>query len=54
MGGERLVLRLQAVARAEWERQLLPFVLDKPSVGQVLDDLAGLLAALSLHEAQIP
>ena len=42
---------LQAVARAEWERQLLPFVLDKPPVDQVLDDLAGLLAALSLHEA---
>ncbi len=41
---------LQAVARAEWERQLLPFVPDNPSVDQVLDDLVGLLAALSLDK----
>lgn len=45
-----LAPELQAVARAEWERQLLPFVLDKPPVGQVLDDLVGLLAALSLDK----
>jgi len=39
---------LQAVARAEWDRQLLPFVPDEPSVGQVLDELVDLLAALRL------
>jgi len=44
-----LALELQAVARAEWERQLLPFVPDAPSAEQALDELAGLLAALSLE-----
>lgn len=39
---------LQAVARTEWGRQLLPFVPDSPPVDQVLDELAGLLAALPL------
>jgi hypothetical protein len=39
---------LQAVARAEWDRQLLPFVPDEPSVDQVLDELVDLLAALRL------
>jgi len=43
-----LALELQTVARAEWERQLLPFVPDAPSADQVLDELDGLLAALSL------
>ena len=39
---------LQSVARAEWERQLLPFVPDGPSADQVLDELVDLLAALPL------
>ena len=39
---------LQSVARAEWERQLLPFVPDGLSADQVLDELVDLLAALSL------
>jgi hypothetical protein len=39
---------LQSVARAEWERQLLPFVPDGPSADQVLEELVGLLAALPL------
>ena len=42
------LLELQSVARAEWERQLLPFVPDALSAEQVLDELAGLLAALPL------
>lgn len=41
-----LAPELQAVARAEWERQLLPFVPDEPSAAKVLDELASLLAAL--------
>ena len=43
-----LASELQTVARAEWERQLLPFVPDALSAEQVLDELAGLLAALPL------
>ena len=43
-----LAPELQAVARAEWERQLLPFVPDEPSVDKVLDELATLLAASSV------
>jgi predicted nucleotidyltransferase component of viral defense system len=39
---------LQSVARAEWEKQLLPFVPDGPLADQVLDELVGLLAALPL------
>jgi len=39
---------LRAVARAEWERQLLPFVPDAPSADHVLDELTGMLAALHL------
>lgn len=39
---------LQAVARAEWTRQLLPFVPDAPGVDQVLDELTHMLAALHL------
>lgn len=42
---------LLAVARAEWERQLLPFVADEPSVDQVLGELVTLLAALPLGAA---
>jgi hypothetical protein len=45
-----LAPELQAVARSEWERQLLPFVPDKPSADQVLDQLARLLAALPWGE----
>jgi hypothetical protein len=41
-----LAPELQAVARVEWERQLLPFVPDAPSVEHVLAELVGLLAAL--------
>jgi len=47
-----LAPELQAVARAEWERQLLPFAPDKPSADQVLDELAGLLAALPLDAGE--
>jgi hypothetical protein len=43
-----LAPELQAVARTEWERQLLPFVQKGPSADQVLDELVGLLATLSL------
>jgi len=39
---------LRVVARAQWERQLLPFVPDAPSADQVLDELSGMLAALRL------
>lgn len=39
---------LQAVARAEWERQLMPFVPDAPSANSVLDELSGMLTALRL------
>lgn len=41
-----LAPELRAVARGGWERQLLPFVPDKPSAHQVLDELTALLAAL--------
>jgi predicted nucleotidyltransferase component of viral defense system len=44
-----LASELQAVARAEWGRQLLPFVPDGPPVAQVLTDLAELLANLPLE-----
>ena len=47
-----LALELQTVARAEWERQLAPFVPDAPSADQVLDELDGLLAALSLDAGE--
>ena len=40
---------LQAVAQAEWERQLLPFAPDAPSATQVLTDLTGYLSALPLE-----
>jgi predicted nucleotidyltransferase component of viral defense system len=43
-----LAPELQAVARAEWERQLLPFAPDAPPAEQVLGELGGLLAALRL------
>lgn len=39
---------LQSVARAEWARQLLPFVPDAPAVDQVLDELTHMLATLRL------
>jgi predicted nucleotidyltransferase component of viral defense system len=41
-----LAPELQAMARVEWERQLLPFVPGAPSVEHVLAELVGLLAAL--------
>ena len=47
-----LAPELQAVARVEWERQLLPFVPDAPSAEHVLDELVGLLAALSLDAGE--
>jgi len=43
-----LAPELMTVARAEWERQLLPFVPDAPPVAQVVDELAALLAELPL------
>ena len=43
-----LASELQAVARAEWEHQLLPFAPHAPPAEQVLDELDSLLAALSL------
>jgi len=47
-----LAPELQAVARVEWEPQLLPFVPGAPSADQVLDELDGLLAALPLDAAE--
>jgi predicted nucleotidyltransferase component of viral defense system len=47
-----LAPELQAVTRTEWERQLLPFVPDKPSADQVLNELAGLLADLPLDAGE--
>jgi len=43
-----LVPELQAVAEAEWERQLLPFVPAAPSAAQVLFELKALLANVPL------
>lgn len=43
-----LASELQAVAQAEWGRQLLPFVPDGPPAVQVLTDLAKWLARLPL------
>ncbi|MFP4395022.1 MAG: nucleotidyl transferase AbiEii/AbiGii toxin family protein [Anaerolineales bacterium] len=41
-----LAQELQAVARTEWEHQLLPFVPNAPSAEQVLGELADLLSDL--------
>jgi hypothetical protein len=46
--GYLLAPELQAVARDEWERQLLPFVPHQLSADQVLDELTDLLAAMPL------
>jgi predicted nucleotidyltransferase component of viral defense system len=47
-----LAPELLAVARTEWERQVLPFVPGGPPVAQVLSDLDGLLAGLPLAQTQ--
>lgn len=44
-----LAPELQAIAQAEWERQLRPFVPSGPSATQVLTELADLLLGLPLN-----
>jgi uncharacterized protein len=43
-----LAPELQAIARAEWDRQLLPFVSEAPTASHVLTNLAGHLANMPL------